>query len=229
MKTARRIADRMSAITTAASEPSDYLEGLLEGFLAYDRDWRLTYVNAAAERIIGRKRAEILGKRFMEISPHAKDTAIEQNYERVMRERVPLRFELFYIHCGRCFEISVAPVRTGGVAVYFRDIDERKRAEAALRRSERELDDFFENATVGLHWVGPDGTILRANRAELDMLGYSREEYVGRPIAEFHADEEVICDILKRLQAGEKLNEYPARLRCKDGSIKDVLIDSSVF
>ena len=38
-----------------------------------------------------------------------------------------------------------------------------------------------------------------------------------------------ICDILNRLKAGEKLNEYPARLRCKDGGVKDVLIDSSVL
>ena len=105
----------------------------------------------------------------------------------------------------------------------------RRDAERALARSERELADFFENATVGLHWVGPDGTILRANRAELEMLGYDREEYVGRHIAEFHADEDVICDILRRLQAGEELHDYPARLRCKDGSVKDVLIDSSVM
>jgi PAS domain S-box-containing protein len=106
---------------------------------------------------------------------------------------------------------------------------ERKVAEVELRRSEQELADFFENATVGLHWVGADGTILRANRAELDMLGYSREEYVGRPIADFHADKDTICDIPSRLKAGEKLDEYPARLRCKDGSIRDVLIDSSVL
>ena len=106
---------------------------------------------------------------------------------------------------------------------------ERKQAEGQLRQSEQELADFFENASVGLHWVGPDGIILRVNQAELDMLGYRREEYVGRPIAEFHADEKVICDILERLQAGEKLSEYPARLKCKDGSLKDVLIDSSVL
>ena len=79
---------------------------------------------------------------------------------------------------------------------------ERKTAENELRRSERELADFFENATIGLHWVGPDGVILRANRAELDMLGYSREEYVGHHIANFHADEKVIRDILERLQDG---------------------------
>jgi PAS domain S-box-containing protein len=65
-----------------------------------------------------------------------------------------------------------------------------------LRRRERELSDFIENASVGLHWVGADGIILWANQAELDLLGYTREEYIGRHIAEFHADEEVIKDIL---------------------------------
>ncbi len=115
------------------------------------------------------------------------------------------------------------------VAGSFGQLIERKAAEDEVRRSEQELADFFENATVGLHWVGPDGTILRANRAELDLLGYSREEYIGRPISAFHAEEEVICDILRRLKAGEKLTDYPARLRGKDGSIKDVLIDSSVM
>ena len=106
---------------------------------------------------------------------------------------------------------------------------ERKVAEEGRRRQQEELAEFFENATVGLHWVGPDGTILRANQAELALLGYSREEYVGRPISDFHADEDVICDILKRLEAGERLDEYPTRLKCKDGSIKDVVIDSSVL
>jgi len=106
---------------------------------------------------------------------------------------------------------------------------EGKAAQDELRESEEELSDFFENATIGLHSVGPDGKILRANRAELEMLGYSREEYLGRSITEFHADEHVICDILQRLNAGEKLVEYPARLKCKDGSIKHVLIDTSVM
>lgn len=117
----------------------------------------------------------------------------------------------------------------GTVAGNVGQFIERQSAEQELRQSEAELADFFENATVGLHWIGADGIILRANRAELDMLGYNKDEYVGQPIADFHADEDVICDILHRLQTGEKLNEYPARLRCKNGVIKDVLIDSSVL
>ncbi len=98
-----------------------------------------------------------------------------------------------------------------------------------MRRRERELADFIENAPVGLHWVGADGAILWANQAELELLGYTREEYIGRHIAEFHADESVISDILAWLTKNETLQGYEARLRCKDGSIRHVLISSNVW
>ena len=115
------------------------------------------------------------------------------------------------------------------LAIQIGQIDARKRAQAALARSEQELSDFFENALVPIHWLGPDGRILRANRAELEMLGYTREEYVGRAVAEFHADPDTIQDILDRLAQGETLHNYPARLRCKDGSIRYVRIASNVL
>ncbi len=129
---------------------------------------------------------------------------------------------------------SAAPIRdeqgtVHGVVLVFRSIAERREAERALRESERELADFFEHASVGLHWVGPDGTILRVNKAELDMLGFTRDEYVGHNIAEFHVDQDDIQGILNRLAHGEILGNVEARMRCKDGSIRDVLIDSSVL
>ena len=105
----------------------------------------------------------------------------------------------------------------------------RRRAEEALRRSEDELQDFLENATQGIHWVGPDGMILWANKAELELLGYAREEYVGRHVADFHADRHVIEDMLARLARGETLTGYEARLRCKDGSVRDVVVNSNVL
>jgi PAS domain S-box-containing protein len=91
-----------------------------------------------------------------------------------------------------------------------------------------DLDDFFQNGALALHLVAAYGTILKANKAELEFLGYKADEYVGHHIAEFHADQEVIGDILTRLSSGEKLNKYPARLIAKDGSIKHVEITSSV-
>ncbi len=97
----------------------------------------------------------------------------------------------------------------------------------ALAR-EQDLRDFLDNASVGVHAVGPDGTILWANDAELALLGYSRDEYVGHHIREFHADETVIEDILRRLNSREMLWNYEARLRGKDGGIRHVLINSNV-
>lgn len=110
----------------------------------------------------------------------------------------------------------------------FRDITVRKQAEDDLRRSQQDLEDFFENGAVGLHLVASDGTILRANQAELDLLGYAAEDYIDRKIMEFHVDEPVIEDILRRLSAGERLERHPARLRASDGSIKHVQITSNV-
>jgi PAS domain S-box-containing protein len=98
-----------------------------------------------------------------------------------------------------------------------------------LRAREAELRDFLENALEGIHWVGPDGTILYANKAELELLGYSREEYVGHHVAEFHADADAIRDIMARLYGGEDVENFEARLRCKDGTTKDVLINSNVL
>jgi len=106
---------------------------------------------------------------------------------------------------------------------------QQQRSEARVRRSEQELADFFDNATVGLHSVGPDGTILRANRAELTMLGYSEDEYIGHHVTEFHVDGGIIEDILRRLRAGENVRSREARMRCRDGSITHVLIDASVL
>jgi PAS domain S-box-containing protein len=79
-----------------------------------------------------------------------------------------------------------------------------------------------------MHWVTSDGTISWANQAELDMLGYTKEEYIGRSIVEFHADQPVINELLKRISNNEAVQNYQARLRCKDGSIRDVVIDSNV-
>jgi PAS domain S-box-containing protein len=101
--------------------------------------------------------------------------------------------------------------------------------EASPAVSALDLEDFFDNGAVGLHFVGPDGTILRANAADYAPLGYSREEYVGHNITEFHADEPTIGEILARLSRGETLDKFPARLRAKDGSLRHVLISSSVY
>ena len=107
-------------------------------------------------------------------------------------------------------------------------IAELKQELATLRERDRDLSDFIENASLALHWVGADGRIIWANQAELELLGYSPEEYIGHHIAEFHVEEPVINDILARLKRRETLRNYESRVRCKDGSIRHVAISSNV-
>src|SRR5262245_2229153 len=85
-----------------------------------------------------------------------------------------------------------------------------------LGATEGELDEFFESAVMPVHFIAADGTILRANRAELEMLGYSRDEYVGTNIANYYVDPAVGTDILGRLTRGETIREVHTKLRCKD-------------
>ena len=73
------------------------------------------------------------------------------------------------------------------------------------------LIEFFEQDLVGVHHVSVDGLILLANRADSQLLGHTADEYIGRPISDFHADPDVSAEILSRL-----LRDYPARLRHKN-------------
>jgi len=61
-----------------------------------------------------------------------------------------------------------------------REINEHKRTEELLHESERKYRDFYQNAPDGYHSLGPDGTILEVNDMWLRMLGYERDEVVGR-------------------------------------------------
>ena len=93
--------------------------------------------------------------------------------------------------------------------------------------SDKELREFLDHTTVGLRWVSPDGRILWANRAELDLGGYAVTEYVGQHIARFLVEPQAVADMLDRLARNERVESVETRLRAKDGSIKQVLIDAS--
>ena len=108
----------------------------------------------------------------------------------------------------------------------YRDLEAR---EQQLEKEVTQLRDFLENASMPLHWVNGSGIIIWVNQAELDFLGYTKDEYLNQHISKFHADKETIEDILRRLINKETLLNYSARMVCKNREVKDVLINSNVF
>jgi two-component system cell cycle sensor histidine kinase/response regulator CckA len=226
-----------SHASDSESQITEALGNAVPGFLwLVDENGKFLYVNRTWELYTGSTLDELNRQGWQAYNHPDESAKVEEGWTRSIEHGKAFEMELRYRrHDGefRWMLARVAPLDSAtrekkwvGTAV---DIHELKRTEAEVRRRELELIDFFENAAMPLHWVGADGTILRVNQAELDLLGYNREEYLGRNIAEFHAEEAVITDILRRLSAGEVLHDYPARLKCKDGSVKHVLIDSSVY
>lgn len=84
---------------------------------------------------------------------------------------------------------------------------------------------LLEDMAQPLHHVGRDGHILWANEAELRMLGYAREQYVGHRIDRFHADPGAAQEVLSAL-LGQRLQEHYVRLRCRDGTVRHVLMSA---
>src|SRR3954453_395582 len=88
---------------------------------------------------------------------------------------------------------------------------------------------FLENASLPVHCIDVDGNVIWVNQAELDLLGYEETEYIGLPFGLFYADADIPRNILIKLTNNEKLHNYPAKLKSKDGSIKYVVINSNII
>ncbi|MCI0570611.1 MAG: PAS domain-containing protein, partial [Myxococcaceae bacterium] len=102
-----------------------------------DRDFRYVLVNQGMERLTGKPRQELLGRVLWEVFPTSPqpDSLVGREFHRARDERVPVQFESFSETMGRWMETTVYPTPEGGIAVFHRDISERKRLEAELRRA----------------------------------------------------------------------------------------------
>jgi PAS domain S-box-containing protein len=208
-----------------------------DAIISKDLNGVITTWNGGAERIFGYAAEQIIGKPVNILIPPDRQDEEPVILERIRRgERID-HYETVRLHKhGNRLDLSitVSPIMSVdgniiGASKIARDITEQKRTQEGLLRAEQEFRDFVENAAIGMHWVGPDGIILWANRTEMEMLGYAREEYIGHHIAEFYVEQPAIEDVLRRLTNRETLCNYEASLRCKDGSSRDVLINSNVL
>lgn len=130
-------AARAQAEATSA-EIRDVLERIGDAYIAFDTEWRYTYVNRKAAELALKPASELLGRSVWEEFPNAIHTAFYSELQRSMREQVPVEFENYYAPLGKYFENSVYP-SPSGVGVFYRDITQRVRTQRALEARTREL------------------------------------------------------------------------------------------
>lgn len=197
-------------------------------------DGTVTTWNAAAERIFGYRASNIIGRSSRVLLPPGREDEYRRLLARLRRGRIVAHFETERMReDGRLINVSLtlSPIRDAsrrliGFSTIARDITEQCAVQETLARRERELNDLFEQASVGLVVVSPDGIVLRANQALLEMLKRPVAEVVAHALKEFHADGPMMDDILARLSRRETIHNFASEFRSANGQTRFVLVDA---
>jgi PAS domain S-box-containing protein len=155
--------------------PAEVLEAIGDAVYAMDRDQRILFANRRATELWGKSVDEVVGQLLLDVFPGIVAGEPYRVYRRVLETREPAHLETTApAQGGRWIALDVHPGAQGGLVVVFRDIDDRKRAEAALRESEERFRSMLEALPQMAFVIRDDGHAIYYNRQFHD--------YVGRPV-----------------------------------------------
>jgi PAS domain S-box-containing protein len=222
----RDITERKAAEADLAAthqQTRQVLERITDGFYALDRDWRFTYINPMAEKILGRPRDEMLGKNIWDELGDTTETSLYATFHQAMNEGVNSRVELYYFPLGAWFEARVYP-SAAGLSIFFRDITARKELEQKLGASETRYRALVEQIPAVVYVLAADEnqTPLYFSPRIQELTGESPDEALAVKehwLESVHPDDyaRVAAEDERTSASGEPFRmEY--RERRKDGS-----------
>ncbi|WP_213807553.1 PAS domain-containing protein [Granulicella sp. dw_53] len=158
---------------TSASSPAEgsqdhkflqLLDHIPDAILAIDRSWKITFVNAEARRISRITPADLNARTYWELFPEAVGSDLETCYRQSMSKRTSSHIEHFYEPFQLWLDIHVFPVEDG-ITLYYRDITDRKLAEAGRDDAVRKLRQVFESTPDSIVCIDRNWNCTFANRA----------------------------------------------------------------
>jgi len=191
--------------------------------------WRhtLLYVNPALCRITGYDADSLLGQRSWEDLIHPDDLKMvrERGLARLQGDSVPRHYEFRILAQSgeeRWVDFTAGVVHFEGQGAILGtafDITERKRAEAALLASERDLSTILNNMQDTYYRTDTEGRLVVVSASVRELMGYEPEEVIGTQLADYYVDPEMREQFLAALRAGGgQVRSYDSQLRRKDGT-----------
>lgn len=215
------------ALNEREDESRSLLEGLVDGFLVLDRGYRVHYLNPEAARRLHRPRAEVEGRPLSGVLRPDEFSEVRACCDRVLDQGVVQAVEMYFTSLQGWCELRAHP-HPRGVAVYLRNIEERKRTELALRRSQSELEAalagrqmMMDSSLDVIYTLDAGGGFTQVSAACRRLWGYSPEELSRAKFIEMvHPDDvEATRAMLERVLAGHSTTGFVNRFLHRDGSV----------
>ncbi len=175
------------AMKTTQLQLQEILGSISDAFYTVDKDWNFTFFNREAENLLGKKSDDVLGKNLWELFIPTLGTELETVYKRVAKKGRAESFEYLYPGNGSWYEINTYP-SNGGVSVYFKNIDERKKAEVELESAYREKNMILESIGDAFFAMKEDFTVTYWNKTAERLIGVKREDLIGKSLWEVFPD-----------------------------------------
>ena len=157
------------------------LRGMGDAFVTLDDKWQYTFANENALALMAKKKQEIIGRNMWKVFPDIVGTIFETEYHKVLTTRKETSFEVYYPSYDMWIDVRAYP-HEGGVAVFYNDITERKKAEATLRESEETKRLIMNSSMDAIMCMNADGEIIVWNPKAEKMFGWTEEEIIGKRI-----------------------------------------------
>jgi PAS domain S-box-containing protein len=164
----------------ATLRAGEILESIGDAFYFLDEELRFTYVNRKAEQLWGKRREDLLGRKFMDVCPHVEGSHSNLKIMQALEEGRPLTYETLSPIIGSWVEVSAYP-SSSGLSVYYRDITERKRAEVAVRQRDDLLRVIFDSLSSHVAVLDRAGVITYVSRSWEEFAGQNQgqQERIG--------------------------------------------------
>ncbi|MDS0294034.1 bacterio-opsin activator domain-containing protein [Halogeometricum luteum] len=168
-----------------------------QGLLGVDEEWRVTYANPEAERLLDRARRDLVGEQLWEVFGEESEP-LRDRYEKALRTGEKASFEWYYPPHDRWYEMEAYP-SSAGLSIYFADVTDRVEREMELLRYER----MVEAATDGVYALDADQYVVQANEAFAEMFDWDPEELIGTHASELIGAVAAEAGAQVRREAGE--------------------------